>query len=60
MRMRFNSGSFTSNFSTSLRATSVLTHYIDNFLALSIHANIDFKMPENNSKFGASISIGAM
>mmetsp|Transcript_37005 Transcript_37005/g.27355 ORF Transcript_37005/g.27355 Transcript_37005/m.27355 type:complete len:278 (+) Transcript_37005:237-1070(+) len=59
-RVKFMEGMVTGSLSSSLKATSVYRHYIENILVLSFQSSIDFAKPDKPATFGVSLSVGAM
>ncbi len=59
-RMRFMEGMLTGTFSSSLKATSMYKHSVENLLMLQFSSQLDFQNPQKPSMFGVALSIGGM
>lgn len=59
-RVRFLEGMVTGTFSSSMKATSVYKHFVENLFMLQFSSQIDFQKPEKATTFGVSLSLGGM
>ena len=59
-RVRFMEGMVTGSITSSLKATSVYRHTVENILQLTFSSAIDFQKPEKPAKFIVSLSLGGM
>eukprot|EP00831_Metopus_contortus_P047952 TRINITY_DN3889_c0_g1_i3.p1 TRINITY_DN3889_c0_g1~~TRINITY_DN3889_c0_g1_i3.p1 ORF type:complete len:183 (-),score=23.81 TRINITY_DN3889_c0_g1_i3:117-632(-) len=59
MRVRFTSGEVRCSFSTSLKASSEITHVIDKMIMIKLFGQIDFKK-DSASTFGISLDLGSL
>lgn len=59
-RVRFMEGMLTGTVSSSLKATSIYKHYVENIFQLQFSSQLDFNKPEKPAVFGVSLSLGGM
>jgi hypothetical protein len=59
-RVRFLEGMLTGTLSSSLRATSIYKHFVENIFQLQFSSQMDFSKPEKPTVFGLSLSLGGM